>query len=166
MAGVPTSPKTNWVTRLTAVLLRIGRQFEAVTGTIHVVRAGDILTLVSSFGVPKSLLPVITTIPFGKGIAGTAAQRRKPVTICNIQTDASGITRPGAKSTGVEGAIAVPILDGRKLIGVLGIGKAHAHTYSAAETKQLRQCAKLLVGDLRASEGVKARRRGVRRRVC
>jgi putative methionine-R-sulfoxide reductase with GAF domain len=109
---------------------------------------------------------VIETIPFGKGIAGVAAQRRKPVTICNIQTDASGITRPGAKSTGVEGAIAVPILDGKKLIGVLGIGKAQAHTYSAAEAKQLRQCAKLFIGDLSASGGVTARRRGVRRRGC
>lgn len=137
---------------ITATLLRIGQHFEATTGTIHVANPGDTLTLVASFGVPESLLPVIQTIPFGKGIAGVAAQRRKPITICNIQTDASGITRPGAKATGVEGAIAVPILEGKKLIGVLGIGKAQAHTYSTAEIKELRQHAKLLVEDLQMGE--------------
>jgi L-methionine (R)-S-oxide reductase len=148
MPGVPASAKTDCTARLTATLLRIGRQFEAITGTIHVANRGT-LTLVASFGVPDSLRTVIKTIPFGKGIAGVAAQRRKPVTICNIQTDASGITRPGARATGVEGAIAIPILDARKLIGVLGIGKAHAHTYSVAEIKQLRQHAKLLIEELR-----------------
>lgn len=157
---MPASAKTRPDAHLTDALVRIGEHFEAATGTLHIAKR-DALTLVASFGVPDSLLPVIKAIPFGKGIAGVAAQRREPVTICNIQTDASGITRPGARTTGVEGAIAVPILDGEKLIGVLGIGKAHAHEYSATEIEELCRRAKLLIEILVAP----GQRRGVRRRA-
>ena len=111
---------------------------------MHVLGSDGLLHLVASFGVPQQLMPVISKIPVGKGIAGAAAQRREPVTICNIQTDNSGVTRPGAKSTGVESAIAVPILDGERLIGVLGVGRAQAHNYSAEEVRLLLGCAETL----------------------
>ena len=122
----------------------IGKQFQAATGTVHVLRSDGLLHLVASFGVPPQLIPVISEIPVGKGIAGVAAQRREPVTICNIQKDDSGVSRPGAKSTSVEGAIAVPILDGETLVGVLGIGKAQAHNYSDEEVRLLLRCAEKL----------------------
>jgi L-methionine (R)-S-oxide reductase len=131
----------NSLADLQPTLERIGQQFGAVTATVHVLGADGLLHLIASFGVPEQLKPVIGSIPIGKGIAGVAAQRREPVTICNIQTDDSGVARPGAKSMGVEGAIAVPILDGDTLVGVLGIGKAQAHTYSADEVNSLLQWA-------------------------
>ena len=42
-------------------------------------------------------------------MAGLAVQRKEPVSVCNLQTDASGAARPGAKATGMEGALVVPI---------------------------------------------------------
>ena len=77
----------------------------------------------------------------GKGIAGLAAERREPITICNLQTDTSGQARPGAKATGMEGSLAVPMLAGSELRGVLGIAKAEAYDWSETETALLTEIA-------------------------
>lgn len=134
---------------LQAALELIGAHFGAATGTVHALGPDGTLRLVASFGVPESLRPVIDAVPVGKGIAGEAARLRRPVTMCNIQSDASGIVRPRAKETGVEGAIAVPILEGDDLVGILGVGKACAHDFTDAEQELLARWGSLLVPDLR-----------------
>jgi putative methionine-R-sulfoxide reductase with GAF domain len=78
-------------------------------------------------------MPVIQTIPVGKGVAGAAAERKEPVEICNLQTDTSGVAKSDAKKTQVQGSLAVPVLDGDKLCGTLGIGKMVAYDFSDAE---------------------------------
>ena len=50
------------------------------TGTIHrTCPKGQILSLIWQVGVPDILLAKISSIPFGKGIAGVAADRQEPV---------------------------------------------------------------------------------------
>jgi GAF domain-containing protein len=66
------------------------------------------------------------------------------VTICNIQTDKSGVAKPGAKATGVGGALCVPIRNGTMLVGTLGIGTAREHEYTPEETRALEEIGKLL----------------------
>ena len=73
--------------------------------------------IVAHLGIPEALMPVIQTIPVGKGIAGAAAERREPVELCNLQTDTSGVAKPGAKQTQVQGSLAVPVLEGDRLAG-------------------------------------------------
>lgn len=109
--------------------------FGCQTGTIHRTATDGHLELVAQVGVPDFLLPKVARIPFGKGIAGCAAERKGPVQICNLQTDTSGVARPEARATGVNGSLAVPILsaDGR-VLGVIGIGKVVPHDFSAEET--------------------------------
>ncbi len=114
---------------LAATLAHFGCQ----AGTVHVLRDG-VLRLKTSAGIPPQVAQIVETVPIGKGIAGLAAERREAVTICNLQTDASGQARPGAKATGMEGSLAVPMLVGGELRGVLGIAKATAHDWSAEET--------------------------------
>jgi GAF domain-containing protein len=128
MPGAPT---------LDTQLRQIGEHFDAQTGTLHVRGNDGWLNLAAAFGVPEWLRPTIERIPIGKGMAGLTAQRREPVTVCNLQTDGSGTARPDARTTGVEGAIAIPILDAGKLVGILGIGKPHAHTFTTAEIELL-----------------------------
>lgn len=82
-------------------------------------------------------MPIIQSIPIGKGIAGSAAQRREPVEMCNLQTDTSGVAKPGAKQTQVQGTLAVPVLDGLRLCGTLGIGKLEPYEFSAEEKSRL-----------------------------
>ncbi len=120
-------------------------EFGCQTGTLHRTGAGGELELVAQVGVPDFLLPKIARIPFGKGIAGCAAERKGPVQLCNLQTDTSGVARPEAKATGVNGSLAVPVLgqDGR-VLGVIGIGKSVPHEFTDAETSRLEARAREL----------------------
>jgi GAF domain-containing protein len=65
-----------------------------------------------------------------------------------LQTDTSGVARPGAKQTGVGGALCVPIRSGEKIIGTLGIGTVREHEYSAAEINALQAIANSLAAQL------------------
>ena len=134
-AALP-SLDASWDAFLTGVL----SDFGCVTGTLHRFDPTDRhLKLVAHTGVPEQLLPVIGSIPIGKGIAGAAAERREPVELCNLQTDTSGVAKPGAKLTQVQGSLAVPILDGDRLCGTLGIGKREPYDFSEAEKAALRR---------------------------
>jgi GAF domain-containing protein len=120
-------------------------QFRSETGTIHRLDAQtQLLHLVAQIGLPPQLLEVVKTIPVGKGIAGETVAKNRPVTICNLQTDTSGVARPGAKQTGVGGALCVPIRSGEKIIGTFGIGTVREHEYSAAEINSLQEIANSL----------------------
>ena len=120
-------------------------QFSAQTGTIHRLCSDTgLLTMIAHVGIPPVIIDKVREIPIGKGIAGAAAEQRKPVTICNIKTDTSGVVRPGASATGAEGAIAVPMLENGELRGTLGVGKNTEYTWSPEETRALEQVATLL----------------------
>ena len=117
-------------------------EFGCQTGTVH--RAEDEwLVLVSHAGVPEFLVEKISKIPFGKGIAGVAAETRGPVELCNLQQDLGGVAKEDARKTGVSGSLAVPIfaVDGETVIGTLGVGKVEPYEFSAREKKRLADLA-------------------------
>jgi putative methionine-R-sulfoxide reductase with GAF domain len=112
--------------------------FSCQTGTLH--RAdGEFLDLVAHIGIPEMLIPKISRIPFGKGIAGAAAERREPVELCNLQQDLGGVARPDARQTQVSGSLAVPVFspDGAKVLGTLGIGMMAPHEFTEDEKARL-----------------------------
>ncbi len=134
---------------LEPVLRAVLKHFNSETGTIHRLDAQkQLLHLVAQIGLPPQLLDIVKTIPVGKGIAGETAQKNRPVTICNLQTDTSGVAKPGAKQTGVGGALCVPIRNGDKIVGTLGIGTVREHEYSAAEINALQDIANSLAPQL------------------
>jgi len=136
-------------TDLEKTLRDILAQFRSETGTLHRLdEAAQLLQLLAQVGLPPQLLEVVKIIPVGKGIAGETAAKNLPVTICNLQTDTSGVARPGAKQTGVGGALCVPVRRGGKVIGTLGIGTVREHEYSAAEINALQDLANALAGPL------------------
>jgi GAF domain-containing protein len=112
--------------------------FECQAGTVHWLDPqSGMLKLAAQRNIPPPIAEIVATVPIGKGIAGLAAQRREPVSLCNLQTDTSGQARPAAKTTGMEGSLAVPMLVNGDLRGVLGIAKAVAHDWSDAEKATL-----------------------------
>jgi len=127
-------------------LERIVRSFSADTGTLHLVEDG-MLVLKGQVGLPPHVLEIVRRVPIGKGMAGLAAERNAPVSSCNIQTDATGDVRPGAKQTGVNGAIVVPVRDASGAVrGALGIGVHRVYEYTDEETERLmKEGAKLLM---------------------
>lgn len=138
----------NYATSLADIL----RQFSCQTGTLHVLEtATQQLRLLAQQGIPEFLLDKIDHIPLGKGIAGCAAERGEAVQMCNLQTDTSGIARPDAKQTKVEGALAVPILNAsQQTIGVLGIGKMAPYEFSEKEIAALQAIAAELAPHLQS----------------
>lgn len=134
---------------LEGVLRETLRHFRSETGTIHILDPEKrLLHLSAQVGLPPQLLEVVKTIPTGKGIAGQVAEQNKPVAICNLQADTSGVARPGARQTGVGGSICVPIRAGEKLAGTLGIGTIRPHEYTADETRELEEIGSQIGGIL------------------
>lgn len=126
-------------------LQTILEEFGCVTGTIHRAEAG-FLHLVASIGVPEILLEKVAAIPFGKGIAGVAAQTKAPVELCNLQQNLGGVAKEDARKTGVSGSLAVPILSAsNEVLGTLGIGKYEAYEFSEAEKKRLSEIGQNLI---------------------
>ncbi|MEI9961304.1 MAG: GAF domain-containing protein [Limisphaerales bacterium] len=110
------------------VLRVVLHRFHSETGTIHRFDSeNQLLYLTAQVGLPPQMLEVVKTIPVGKGIAGQVIAQGKPVSICNLQTDSSGVAKPGARQTGVGGALCVPMRDGNKIVGTIG----HRHNSPA-----------------------------------
>ncbi len=122
-----------------AFLRQVLAEFDCVTGTLHRLDPADqLLKLVTCERIPEQLIPIIQTIPVGKGVAGVAAERKEPVELCNLQTDTSGVAKPDAKKTQVQGSLAVPVLgDNDALRGTLGIGKMQPHDFTEEEKSSL-----------------------------
>jgi len=148
-AGIPELLSVNspdWA----AVLVKVLANFQCATGTIHRTDPSTgLLALIAHQGIPPHVLPMllpkIDNIPFGKGIAGCAAQRKEAVQLCNLQEDLGGVAKPDAQKTNVQGALAVPIVgaDG-KVVGVLGIGKMQPYDFTEAEITDLNKVAALI----------------------
>ena len=133
-----------------AVLVKVLENFACVTGTVHRTDPSTgLLMLLTQHGIPPHVLPMllpkIDNIPFGKGIAGCAAQRKEAVQLCNLQEDLGGVAKPDAQKTNVQGALAVPIVgaDG-KVIGVIGIGKMQPYDFNVHEIADLSAVATLI----------------------
>jgi signal transduction protein with GAF and PtsI domain len=124
-------------------------QFHSETGTIHRLdEPAQLLHLVAHAGLPPQMMDIVKTIPVGKGIAGETVAKNRPVTICNLQTDTSGVAKPGAKQTGVGGAVCVPVRQGGRIVGTFGIGTMREHDYSAAEINALQDIASSIASQL------------------
>jgi putative methionine-R-sulfoxide reductase with GAF domain len=141
-----TSP-IDWQQLLTDVI----EAFDCTTGTIHTYdQESKLLKLQAQQGIPPFLLPKMMDIPIGKGMAGIAAERRQPVEMCNLQTDESGVARPAARETKVEGSIAVPMLLDGELYGTLGIAKPVPYDFTAEESNSLLKIGEEMSRYLRA----------------
>ncbi|MBL8229558.1 MAG: GAF domain-containing protein [Bryobacterales bacterium] len=115
--------------------------FGADSGTVHLLGDDGVLHLAASYAIPEPVLRIVATVPVGKGMAGLAVERKQPVTACNIQTDTTGDVRPGARATGMEGAIVVPILRGSEAVGSFGIANRGERTFTPEETALLMEVA-------------------------
>lgn len=133
--------KGDWQRALELVIAH----FHADSGTIHLIGDDGQLHLQSATsGIPEVVLDLVRVVPVGKGMAGLAAERRHPVTACNIQTDTTGDVRPGAKLTGMEGAIALPMMKGEEVAGVLGVANRSERTFSEEEQAELLKAGRVL----------------------
>lgn len=131
--------------RLGSVLDELLHHFQCSAGTIHLLAGSGFLELAAQRGLPEVVVGKITTIPIGKGMAGIAAERREPVQVCNLQTDTSGVVRPGARDTKMEGSLAAPMIGADGAIkGTLGIAKPVPYEFTPEECDLLMKVGALI----------------------
>ncbi|HUH46530.1 MAG TPA: GAF domain-containing protein [Arenibacter sp.] len=140
--SLQTSP-INWQDILSTIIAH----FDCSTGTLHFLdKKTNLLKIQVHQGIPPFLLPKLSEIPIGKGMAGIAAERREPVEMCNLQTDDSGVARPAAKDTKVEGSIVVPMIWNGTLYGTLGVAKPVPYDFTPKEIGSLLALAEEMCG--------------------
>jgi L-methionine (R)-S-oxide reductase len=105
----------------------------AIAGTVHR-RNGDDLELIAAVNIPPPVQEIVKRVPRGKGMAGLAFERSEPVSTCNIQTDATGQVRPGAKLVGAQAGVALPVLDAQGQVrAVVGLAYKEERTILESE---------------------------------
>lgn len=120
------------------VLSLVISRYNCSTGTLHFLEKDtNLLKIEVHQGIPEFLVPKLSEIPIGKGMAGIAAERREAVEMCNLQTDTSGVARPAAKETKVEGSIAAPLIFEGILYGTIGIAKSVSYNFTLEERNGL-----------------------------
>ena len=128
-------------------LALIIQHFGCDSGAIHMLGDDGMLHLKAHGpGMPDFVLDKIRIIPVGKGMAGLCIERNEPVNSCNIQTDKTGDVQEGAKPTGLQGSIVVPIRSttSTEAIGALGIATMKERTFTEAEIDELLEYATIL----------------------
>jgi hypothetical protein len=112
-----------------------------VAGTVHAL-AGDALELRAAVNIPPKVVEVTRSIPRGKGMAGLAWERDRPVSTCNLKTDQSGDVKPGARAVDANAAVAIPIHGPTgELRGVVGVAFLGERDMDQSELDQLAEAA-------------------------
>jgi L-methionine (R)-S-oxide reductase len=116
-------------------------EVEGFAGTVHVQR-GDDLYLTAAHNIPPPVIQIVAHVPHGKGMAGVAQVKKEPVQTCNLQTDASGTIKPGAKAVDAQAAVALPVLDSDGAVrAVVGVAWKREGEIGAAEEQRMMSLA-------------------------
>ena len=115
-----------------------------VAGTVHR-RAGEVLTLTSSVRIPPPVVEMVRSVPMGRGMAGQAADSKRPFQTCNLKSDPSADVRPGARLVAAQAAVALPVLDAQgEVRAVVGIAFSREGEIASAEVARLSAAASTL----------------------
>ena len=137
--------------KLESILDDLLQHFQCSAGSIHLLADSGFLELAAHRGLPEMVIPKIKTIPIGKGMAGIAAERKEPVQVCNLQTDTSGVVRPGARDTKMEGSIAAPMIGADGVLkGTLGVAKPLPYDFTPTECDLLMNIGALIATHIRS----------------
>ena len=121
----------------------IGRE-RGLAGTVHRVRGAD-LHLTAALNIPPPVLAAVATVARGKGMAGLAQERAKPVQTCNLKDDDSGQVRPLARTVDGRAAVALPVMAADGAVrAVVGISFGYEGEIAAEAERALAEAAATL----------------------
>jgi predicted fused transcriptional regulator/phosphomethylpyrimidine kinase len=118
------------------------RKHKGIAGSVHRRSGPDELALVATVNIPDVVKNIVMRVPRGKGMAGLALERNAAISSCNIQSDATGQVRPGARAVDAQAAVALPVQtrDG-EVRAVVGIAFANERTLTDSELQALADAA-------------------------
>jgi L-methionine (R)-S-oxide reductase len=118
------------------------RDQHAVAGTVHQRDpAADTLRLQAAVNIPPNVRTVTAEIPRGKGMAGLALERERPVTTCDLQSSTSGDVRPGARAVDARAAVALPIPGPAGIRAVVGLAYPGEREFTEEQLAALTRAA-------------------------
>jgi GAF domain-containing protein len=88
--------------------------------------------------------PACVRIALGKGVCGTAAERRETVLVEDVHAFPGHIACDSASNS----EIVVPLLSGKELLGVLDLDSPKPRRFGAADQRGLEALAKIFVDSL------------------
>lgn len=90
---------------------------------------------------PFQGLPACIRIPLGKGVCGTAAQKKETVRVEDVNQFPGHIACDAAS----QSEIVIPLIKGEQLIGVLDIDSPEVNRFDELDQKKLEEFASALV---------------------
>lgn len=126
-------------------------QLRGNSGTIHLKEPErQVLRLMASREIPAEILELVQEVPWGKGMAGIAAERGQPVYFCNLAQSDSPDIHPVVRASGLQDAIVVPMMHGHDVVGTIGIGFKTERTFGLEEIPWLMEFGRDLAIDIGA----------------
>jgi GAF domain-containing protein len=92
--------------------------------------------------------PACVRIPIGRGVCGTAAERRETVLVPDVHAFPGHIACDSASNS----EIVVPILDGERLLGVLDLDSPVPARFDDADARGLEALVRVFVAAIRGGE--------------
>jgi GAF domain-containing protein len=92
--------------------------------------------------------PACVRIPIGRGVCGTAAERRKTVLVPDVHAFPGHIACDSASNS----EIVVPILDGERLLGVLDLDSPVPARFDEADARGLEALVQVFLAAIRGGE--------------
>ncbi|WP_051329886.1 phosphoenolpyruvate--protein phosphotransferase [Niveispirillum irakense] len=132
--------------RLDKIVKTIAHEMSADVCSCYVMRAGEVLELFATIGLNPDAVHK-TRMRVGEGLIGDVAAHARPVAMANAQSHPNFAYRPETGEDPFHGFMAVPILRGGRVRGVLAIQHKDRRDYHEQEVETLQTIA-MIVAEL------------------
>jgi len=129
--------------RLDRIVRLIAAETEAAVCSCYVMRAGEVLELFSTVGLNPAAIHR-TRLRVGEGVVGDVAAYSRPLALADARTHTSFAYRPETDEDAFRAMLAVPILRGGRVRGVLVIQHREIHAYSEEEIELVETLAMIV----------------------
>ncbi len=129
--------------RLDSTTAIIAADMVAEVCSIYVMRAGEVLELFATKGLSPSAVHN-TRLRVGEGLIGLIAAQARPMAIDDAQSHPDFAFRPETGEEIYQSLMAVPIMRGGRVVGVLAVQNRTKRSYAEEETETLQTVAMVL----------------------
>ncbi|ACJ00019.1 phosphoenolpyruvate-protein phosphotransferase, putative [Rhodospirillum centenum SW] len=142
--------------RLDKIVKTIAHEMGADVCSCYVMRAGEVLELFATIGLNPSAVHR-TRLRVGEGLVGDVAAHARPIALGNAPTHPNFAYRPETGEDPFNSFMAVPILRGGRVRGVLAIQHTDRRDYDEQEVETLQTVAMVVAELVAAGELVDGR---------
>jgi phosphotransferase system enzyme I (PtsP) len=132
--------------RLDKIVKTIAHEMAADVCSCYIMRAGEVLELFATIGLNPDAVHQ-TRMRVGEGLIGDVAAHARPVALANAQSHPNFAYRPETGEDPFNGFLAVPILRGGRVRGVLAIQHKDRRDYDEQDVETLQTIA-MIVAEL------------------